>query len=250
MVTMKKNCTVLFYLFCSLYFVLLPTVSAKHQKVKVVTEHWPPYIYQGNDSVQGQVTTAVREILSIAEVSGDISIYPWARSYHLARSSANTLIYSIFKTPEREPLFHWFCPIFNSTPIKAYKLTSNPKDISTLSALRNRTIGIMRNDNSHKFFLKNGFEEGVQLDISANEETNITKLINGKVDVVIQSEDSLRYRLAQQTDVTLDITEGFVLHDNQHAEHCLAMSKQSDPALVNQIDIAFKKWRKKRQNLK
>ena len=35
----------------------------------------------------------------------------------------------------------------------------------------------MRSDNSHKFFLKNGFKEGVQLDISANEETNIKKLI-------------------------------------------------------------------------
>ncbi|MAG75706.1 MAG: hypothetical protein CL811_03000 [Colwelliaceae bacterium] len=240
---MKKNCNVLFYLFCSLYFVLLPSVNAEYKKVNVVTEHWPPYIYQGDGGVQGKVTSEVKEILSIAEISGDISIYPWARSYHLAKSSANTLIYSIFKTPEREPLFHWFCPIFDSTPIKAYKLASNPKDISTLPALRNRTIGIMRNDNSHKFFLKNGFEEGVQLDISANEETNITKLINGKVDVVIQSEESLRYRLAQQSDLPLDITEGFVLHDNQHAEHCLAMSKQSDPELVNQIDTAFKKWR-------
>lgn len=247
---MKKNCNVLFYLFYSLYFVLLPSANAEYKKVNVVTEHWPPYIYQGDHGVQGKVTSEVREILSIAELSGDISIYPWARSYHLARSSANTLIYSIFKTPEREPLFHWFCPIFDSTPIKAYKLASNPEDISTLSALRSRTIGIMRSDNSHKFFLKNGFKEGVQLDISANEETNIKKLINGKVDVVIQSEESLLYRLSQQSDSPLDIAEGFVLHDNHQAQHCLAMSKQSDPELVNQIDTAFKAWLKQQSHKK
>lgn len=217
------------------------TLNSKETRLEVVTENWPPFILQEKE-VSGIVTKNVRDILNYTNIDYAINIYPWARSFHLATTTPNTLIYSIYRTKERESKFHWFCPIYKSTPIYVYKLASNNINIDSLTSLKNGIVGIMRGDNSHHYFLQKGFQEDVNLDLSANEFTNLRKLIGGRVDVVVQSEASLNYRLALLGAKDLKVVAGVAIAQAENAQHCMALSLETAPAMVNKIEAAFKHW--------
>lgn len=229
-----------------LFLLLSFTVHSNEEPLNVVTEDWPPFILKGQE-VSGIVTQNIREILAYTDIKYSIDVYPWARSFHLATSNANVLIYSIYKTQQRESKFHWFCPVYKSTPIHAYKLASNKINIDSLEALKSSVVGIMRGDNSHNYFLKNGFEEGVNIDLSSNEETNLKKLIKGRVDVVIQSQESLNYRLASLGASGMNLISGLEISKGESAEHCMALSLNTKDETINKIRKGFEEWQKYQQ---
>ena len=233
-----------------LMLLFIPSVQAKELTLDVVSEHWPPFIIQNFDNknkiseqkVSGIVTQKIHHILSTSEIDYTINTYPWARSYYLALNKPNVLIYSIYKTKQRTPHFEWFCPVHEKTPINIYKLKSNKSNISSLSTLGNSIIGVLRSDNSHTFMLKNDFVEGGNLIVSSSEENNIKNLLNKRIDAVIQSQESLIYRL-QSTGFTIDDFEvGFELHQNKSTEHCMALSKSSSPEILSAVKQAFNFW--------
>jgi polar amino acid transport system substrate-binding protein len=218
-------------------------VQAKEPVLEIVSEHWPPYIVQSTDvEVSGIVTNKIRAIFDNSPIQYKISIYPWARSYYLAKNKSNVLIYSIYKTPERAPDFIWFCPVHAKTPVNIYKLKTNKTDISNLASLSSAVIGVLRDDNSHNYMLSNDFIEDRNLMVSSSEENNIKKLLKGRIDAVIQSREALIYRI-QHTSFTInDFVVGFQLHQNTNTEHCMALSKNSDPAVINAVKKAFNLW--------
>lgn len=218
-------------------------------ELKVVTEMWPPFIVP-EKVVSGIVTDHIRKILKYSDITYDINIYPWKRSYHLATTKPNILIYSIFRTEMREPLFHWFCPIYKETPIRIYKLASNKANIDSLTDLKSSIIGVMRGDNSHDYLLQKGFEEGVNLDISANEETNLKKLIKGRVDAIVQSEKSLRYRLNALGVPELEVSAGFPIHQENSSEHCMALSLGTKPDVIKKVRKGFKRWQQEKDDIR
>ncbi|WP_085299817.1 substrate-binding periplasmic protein [Cognaticolwellia mytili] len=225
-------------------------VQAKEPVLEIVSEHWPPYIVQGtdvNDEVSGIVTNKIRAIFDSSPIQYQINVYPWARSYYLAKNKPNVLIYSIYKTSERTPNFIWFCPIHAKTPVNIYKLKKNKTDISSLSSISSAVVGVLRNDNSHDYMLNSGFIEGQNLTVSSSEENNIQKLLRGRIDAIIQSKDALIYRI-QHTNFTIDdFVVGFQLHQDTNTEHCMALSKNSDPTVINAVKRAFKLWLTRRE---
>lgn len=233
------------YIFSLVFIGLIFEVKATDLNLEIVSEHWPPFIIQNPENaedVSGIVTEKINAILAPTEIDYTISTYPWARSYHLATTKPNVLIYSIYKTKKRAPHFTWFCPIHPKTPVNLYKLKSNTTDITTLTSLKKAIIGVLRNDNSHNYMVNNGFAVGRNLTISANEESNIKNLLNGKIDAVIQSKEALAYRL-KNTEYSIDDLEvGFQLHQNMSTEHCMALSKNSSPELVVVLQAAFEAW--------
>lgn len=221
--------------------------QSQANQLNVVSEHWPPYIIQpsaNSDKVSGIVTKRIRQILAYSPLSYEINIYPWARSYHLALTRPNTLIYSIYRTPEREPFFHWFCPLYPQTPVNIYKLKNNHSNIEDLNALKSGIVGVLRDDNSHKYMENMGFIEGENLIVSASEESNIAKLLNKKIDAVIQSQDALIYRLKGSGFSIEDFDIGYQLHKNSSTEHCMALSKSSSEFITKQVNQAFQLWQK------
>lgn len=232
----------------TLFFI--SSIQAKELSLEVVSEHWPPFIIQNFDKkndisaqkVSGIVTEKIHHILSTSNINYTIKTYPWARSYYVALNKPNVLIYSIYKTKERTPHFEWFCPVHEKTPINIYKLKSNKSDISSLSTLGNSIIGVLRSDNSHTFMLKHNFVEGESLIVSSSEESNIRNLLNKRIDAIIQSKESLIYRL-QNTRFTIDDFDvGFELHQNKNTEHCMALSKSSSPEMIAAVKRAFNLW--------
>ena len=90
--------------------------------------------------------------------------------------------------------------------------------------------------------LKHNFVEGESLIVSSSEESNIRNLLNKRIDAIIQSKESLIYRL-QNTRFTIDDFDvGFELHQNKNTEHCMALSKSSSPEMIAAVKRAFNLW--------
>lgn len=226
-----------------IFLLFTPLTQGSDNELKVVTEDWPPFIVKGKE-ISGIVTKNIREILANTDIKYSINIYPWARSFHLAKTNPNILIYSILRTKQREPHFNWICPIYKSTPIYAHKLASNKVNINSLESVRTSVVGVMRGDHSYSYLLQKGFQEGVNLDLSSNEEINLRKLINGRVDVVMQSKESLVYRLESLGVKDLNLVSGFAVGEGKSVEHCMALSLGTKPDTIKKIRKGFKQWQK------
>ena len=225
-------------LFCAI-------AQAEDSVLEIVSEHWPPYIVQdahNSNEISGIVTKKIRAIFDNSPLKYQISIYPWARSYHLATTKPNVLIYSIYKTEKRTPHFKWFCPIHSKTPVYVYKLKTNNINISALLPLKNAIVGVLRDDNSHHFMLDNGFTEGRNIIVSSNEEGNIKKLLKNRIDAVIQSKEALIFRIKNTGFTIDDFVAGYQLHQGTNTEHCMALSKNSAPEVVTAVETAFNNW--------
>jgi polar amino acid transport system substrate-binding protein len=213
-------------------------------KLNVVTESFPPFIVVSENEISGIITQKVKRIMAISKLQYTLNTYPWARSYQMATDQPNTLIYSIIKSPERAPYFHWFCPIYKSSAAFAFKLTSNPVNISSIPLLKESLVGTARRGINHTFLKKHGFELGKNLDISATEDINVKKLVNGRIDAIVQSVEAINYRLGKLGYKTVSITKGVAINNGQGLDHCMALSLNSDPIIVSKITHAFQEYQK------
>ncbi|NQZ83516.1 MAG: transporter substrate-binding domain-containing protein [Colwellia sp.] len=225
-------------------FLLISLSAVNAATLNVVTESYPPFITIDGTKTSGILTKKVKAILAISQLQYTLNAYPWARSYQIASSQPNTLIYSIVKSAERSPYFHWYCPIYESSAVFAYKLAANSVDITSIAALRKTLVGTTRHGINHEFLKKYGFNVGENLDISATEDINLKKLINGRVDTVVQSIETMKYRLNKLEFKNIEITKGVAINNDKPTTHCMALNVNSDPLIINKISQAFQQYQK------
>ena len=92
--------------------------------LNVVTEEFSPYNYTVDGKIKGISTAVVTETLKRAGIKYRLRVYPWKRAYKkIALKEKNVLIYSIYKSADREPLFAaWIGPILPPAEVCFYKL--------------------------------------------------------------------------------------------------------------------------------
>ena len=226
----------------TLILLLINSGNSLATDVNIVTESFPPFITVNKNQISGLITNRVKKIMDISQLSYSLTAYPWARSYQIASSQANTLIFSIIKSPERAPFFYWFCPVYTSSPFFAFKLKGNAAKIDSISELKKVFVGTARHGINHEHLKKLGFEAGKNLDVSATEDINIKKLINGRVDAVVQSAETFDYRLKKLGYENVEVIQGVAINEDKPLIHCLALNINSDPLIRDKITQAFLKY--------
>ncbi|SQF97884.1 putative ABC transporter periplasmic substrate-binding protein [Paucimonas lemoignei] len=123
-------------------YCLLPTVallllmsgaSISAERYQVVTEEWAPYNYLEDQQLTGMTTEIVRAIMAITGDDFEVVLLPSMRASHVLKSRPRTILYSMFRTPEREHAFKWVGPIVDES-IHAWQLAKSPP-ISSLEQL-------------------------------------------------------------------------------------------------------------------
>lgn len=154
------------------------------QTVTVVTEEAYPFSYLSNGKLEGVGTALVETVLRKAGLDYTINLYPWPRALHMATNEPGVLIYSIARTPEREPQFKWVGEV---APLQysLYKMRSR-KDIQvkTLEDAKKYRIGVVKDDLRAKYLIRHGFELGANLQEVANNGLNVKKLENDRIDLL------------------------------------------------------------------
>lgn len=166
---------------CTFFCPLPPPLQAA--SVTVVTEEYPPYNFTENGTIKGCSTEIVREVLKRARLEYTLASYPWARTYNLALSTPNVLIYSIGRSRERENLFKWI-DVVAPFDIYLYKLKRRHDiDVGSLTDARKYRIGAVRDDVRAQYLEKHGFLPGKNLDLVVVDQQNVMKLGSGRIDL-------------------------------------------------------------------
>lgn len=168
---------------CLPVVLILITISAFAQEVKIVTENYPPYNYEENGKVKGVSTEIVRSVLKEMGLNIKITVYPWARTYRLALEEPNTLIYSIARTPEREHKFKWVGVIAPADQVLLSLKERTDIKLNNLDDTRKYKIGTVRDDVIEHHLLSNGFKVGKNIDRCNNYNSNIKKLLRKRIDL-------------------------------------------------------------------
>lgn len=108
----------------ALLCLLLGTV-VRAGEYQVVTEEWAPYNYQENNQLTGMTTEIVRAIMALTGDDFEVLLQPSMRATQVLRTRSKTIMFSLFRTAEREPLYKWVGPIVEES-IHAYQLASKP----------------------------------------------------------------------------------------------------------------------------
>lgn len=94
----------------------LPAVGL--EQLEYLAEEWAPFNTLENGTASGlsvEVLEAVWREIGVNLTRRDVRVVPLADALSQARNATGTVVFSIARTPERDPLFHWAGPFAAST---------------------------------------------------------------------------------------------------------------------------------------
>jgi len=206
------------------------------EQILVVTEQWPPYNYTDkNGKIIGSATRKLKQVLDHAGISYEIQMLAWSKAYYLAKARPNVLIYTIYRSAERESQFQWVCPLIETKGLNVYKLASRTDiEISSLDDLKKYHLAVVKDDVSYEFLLNNGFELKRHLNVASSEEANVRLLFNGRVDLLMQEEAALRVRTAKAGYDFSQMKDVLTLFP-EDSQKCAAFSLHTKPEVVERV---------------
>jgi polar amino acid transport system substrate-binding protein len=215
----------------------------------VVTEDWFPYNYVSSEgALQGPSTKAVQEILNLSGIAYSIEMYPWFRAYNMTMEFPNTLIYSIYRTPEREHLFQWICPIAKKVKQNIYRLSSrNDIKISTEQDFSKYTFSVIRGTFPQKLLESKGLMEGNNLLVVSENVAHTQMLLKHRVDLTVEVEAAMFKVLEDNNFPNSYVTKEYELGDDDVNDLCMAFNKQTPKALVDKVRAAYDKYQSKKE---
>ncbi|MCG7532538.1 transporter substrate-binding domain-containing protein [Psychrobium sp. MM17-31] len=218
-----------------LFILILSMRCYAKQPLLVVTENLWPFNFVERGEVKGPHTELVKEILELADIDYTIAVLPWARSYQLAQTKPNVLIYTINRTNSREDKFHWIARFPSRADINYYALKSSNLTNLPSDKLKQLTIGTQIGTANDTFVTHHGFEN-ISRVTHVRQTLGMLKI--GRVDLVIASDLQLQ-RAA--IDIGLDVNSIEKIGYAFSSIPSIAVSLQTPPEIIAKIEGAYKK---------
>lgn len=166
---------------------LLLGSGAAAEPYQVVTEEWAPYNYVENSQLTGMTTEIVRAIMAQTGDDFEVVLQPSMRATQILRTRPKTIMFSLFRTPEREPLYKWVGPIVEES-IHAYQLADAPPITSLEQLLRAPQITTRHAGLVPQMLKSLGFNN---LDKSATESKLLYRmLLAGRTNIIVGDTDA------------------------------------------------------------
>ncbi|MBN2659403.1 MAG: transporter substrate-binding domain-containing protein [Spirochaetales bacterium] len=155
-------------------------------------DSWPPFMYVDQGRVTGIATEIAREVFRGCNIYVSIEAVPWPRAMKTVHDEAGTFMYILYRTTERENQFKWVGPIVAPVKTSFYKLKKREDiQLSNIEDAKKFVVGVVRGVANHDYLLQQDFSEGVNMEAVTNPEQNISKLILGRIDLILNTEYTL-----------------------------------------------------------
>lgn len=220
---------------------LLSTLQQAHaqrlDQLDYLSDNALPLNYLEGGEMRGRAVDLLEQITASVGAPvkrSSIRVMPWARAYREALAGPDRVIFSIYRTPERDSLFKWACPIMTSRVVLVAKI-SRHRSLATLNDLDGYTIGAMRDDAAVEYLnALNTIQINVQESVAS---PHIARMLAAdRIDMWAGGETGIFTELrAINADEKLYKVIG-VLHE---AQLCFAFSHNVDDALVEQFQEAL-----------
>ena len=228
------------YLLLMVSMILLPqSLLADLNKLRFITEEYPPYNYVENDTVKGLAVDLLEQaFLMTAEGSlarENIEVLPWARGYETTLQTPNSVLFSTTRTETRESLFHWVGPISKDRVVLMARKSSG----ITLDSIEsiNETdlqIAVIHEDvGAHR--LQELGVDSARVRTAMTNFSALSMLSADRVDLWAYSEDVAFWLMDSHG---FDKTEFESVYTLSEADLYFALNLETDPALVSQLQQA------------
>lgn len=220
------------------FFLCISAFSAT-TNLKIVTEFMPPLqLAKSGHKMQGSSADFVSKVMTSTTLPFTTDVFPWARSYRIAQSEPNVVIFPLIRTQEREKDFHWIGKIWSfSAAIYKHSARQNIT-VASLEDAKNYNIAVYRNDFFHHYLIKEGFNEAKLFPASGIEQS-IGLFINGRVDLIVIDSSIFEFYINQYNKKIAKFEKLISLDDVRHNDAYIAMSKQTSPSVVQQVKDSF-----------
>ena len=207
--------------------------------LKVVTEFMPPLQQAKSGQVmQGSSADFVYKVIASTKIPFTTDVFPWARSYRVAKSEPNVLIFPLIRTQERENDFHWIGKIWSFSAAIYRNSTRTDINVTSLADAKKYNISVYRNDFFHHYLLKQGFSDDKLFPVSGIEQS-IGLFINGRVDLIVIDSSIFEFYINQYNKKISHFDKLISLENVRHNDAYIAMSKQTSLSVVQQVKNSF-----------
>lgn len=227
----------------SFFGMLLLCASLHAQTFYVYTEDLPPFNYREKDKVVGSSTVLLEEMFKRSThtiAHNKINLTAWARGYHEALNTPNTVIYSMARTPEREHLFKWVGPVNTLTIGLVAKKSAKIVIKEAASCLNNYTIGVMHETAGESLLLNAGVKPE-NMERFSNATSQIKKLHGGRIDMMAFGVEAM-YSLLQNEGI--NPLEYETVHVLKESDLYFAFHKDTDDGIIKSFNEILKSIRK------
>jgi polar amino acid transport system substrate-binding protein len=173
-----------------------PDCAGVLRSLTYYTEEYYPYNYLEDEEVRGFSADTLRLVWKELGIpQRPITLLPWARALRIVQSTPGAVLFSVARTPERESLFRWACPIGQVRFVLVARSDSGVV-VNSLWDLQNYTIGTIRDDVTDDLLRSLGLE--LDVDPVSTMEHNLMKLDKGRIDLMAYEEESLHKYLSRK----------------------------------------------------
>jgi polar amino acid transport system substrate-binding protein len=210
--------------------------------LNIITDPYPPLGYVDKDGeIVGFTVDVIKLLLKRTGMEAKFEIYPWARAYEMAQNEKDILIYQLTYTKDRERLFQLVGPVL-LVQYYFFKLKER-KDVvvKNLADAKRFLVGTVRDYFAHRYLLENGFEEGKNLEVTHDDNINLKKLADRRIDLMILPEIVFPYRVRELGYDTDDFEKTFLIHSE---DAYIGFSRQTSPITVSRFAKALEAIKK------
>ncbi len=229
------------WLFMVAFFMVFPfPTDAQH--LTIITDSYPPLGYVNKDGkIVGFSVDVIKLLLKQTGIEGKFEMYPWARAYEMAQKENDILIYQLTYTNERARLFQLVGPVL-SIRYYFFKL-KNRKDVvvRNLADAKRYLVGTVRDYFAHRFLLENGFEEGKNLEVTYEDNINLKKLADRRIDLMMLIEITFPYRVRELGYDGNDFEKTLLVYSE---DAYIGFSRQTSPITVSRFAKALETIKK------
>lgn len=182
----------------------------------LATDNYIPYSFEENEEVRGIGVELVREGLRRLGYTAELSVLPWTRALQMTQDGDVDGIFCAFYSEDRAVYLQYLKEPLAYEAQMLYALPGNNIAFDgTVASLKPYRIGILQD-----YYYGEAFEAAVeagelQVERVTDIPTNIHKLQEGRIDVMVDHRYSMRYYL-KRLGVTEEITELPVPFGSRH----------------------------------
>jgi len=225
-----------------LLYLILITLSLNLHAINltIVTEDLPPFQLDNKDKpASGAMIDVVKLLLKEAKLTANIQFYPWARSYKIALTQKNTLIFSILRDDSREKHFQWIGQIYTLNSYLVALKNRQDIHINNLTDAKKYLVGSIRDDLAENYLTTHGFTETKNLYLHSAYPALWKMFFNGRTDIAFTN-DTWFYEVKKSG---LDPSKINLLYKipDITSKLYIAASLTTDKTIIDKLKKALKK---------
>lgn len=221
------------FLFCLSGFSL---TANSLENLEYISEQYAPYNYRDDQGIpQGMAVEVLKKVWETLEITPqNIHIFPWARGYSLALNQKNTMLFSTTRSPSRENLFKWACPIIDIR-IVLISLKKNKMNIRSIEDAKQFKVVAIKSDIGQQLLLDKAFHED-KIYLSNFLASAIRMLKYGHVDLLSSAEITTFSKLQDMGEDPNQYETTWILETNPS---CFAFHHEVDDTLITDFQTAL-----------